>query len=63
MDPAKFEADYNAAAAQVESDKVQGNAAGVSSTPAVYLNNKKFEGPITVKYLGLWIDEELAVNR
>ena len=63
MDPAKFEADYNAAGPQVESDKVQGSASGVESTPTIFFNNKKFEGPITVKYLGLWIDEELAVNR
>ncbi len=63
LDIAKFEAAYNAAAAQVESDKAQGNAADVDSTPSVYFNDRKFEGPITVKYLGLWIDEELAVNR
>jgi len=63
LDAAKFEASYTAAAKQVESDKIQGNTAGVESTPAVYFNNRKFEGPLTVKYLGLWIDEELAVNR
>lgn len=63
LDPAKFEASYNAAAAQVEKDKVQGNGADVDSTPSIYFNDRKFEGPITVKYLGMWIDEELAVNR
>ncbi len=63
LDIAKFEAAYTAAAAQVESDKIQGNTAGVDSTPSVYINDTKFEAPITVKYLGLWIDEELAVNR
>lgn len=63
LDAAKFEAAYGAAAAQVEKDKFQGNAADVNSTPTIYFNDRKFEGPITVKYLGLWIDEELAVNR
>lgn len=63
LDLAKFEADYTAAGPQVDSDKVQGNTAGVDSTPTIYFNGRKFEGPITVKYLGLWIDEELAVNR
>jgi protein-disulfide isomerase len=63
LDLAKFEAAYTAAGPQVDTDKVQGNTAGVDSTPTLYFNGRKFEGPITVKYLGLWIDEELAVNR
>lgn len=63
LDLAKFEAAYTAAAAQVEQDKTQGNAAGVESTPALYFNDRKYEGPLNTKYLGLWIDEELAVNR
>lgn len=63
LDIAKFDAAYTAAAAQVENDKIQGNSANVESTPTVYFNDRKFTGPITVKYLGLWIDEELAVNR
>ncbi|MBA2541930.1 MAG: thioredoxin domain-containing protein [Deltaproteobacteria bacterium] len=63
LDVAKFEAAYTAAAPQVEQDKVQGNGASVDSTPSVYFNDRKFEGPITVKYLGMWIEEELAVNR
>jgi len=63
LDIAKFDAAYTAAGPQVDTDKVQGNTAGVESTPSIYLNNRKFEGAITVKYLGLWIDEELAVNR
>lgn len=63
LDLPKFEAAYTAAGAQADTDKVQGNTAGVDSTPSIYFNNRKFEGPITVKYLGLWIDEELAVNR
>jgi len=73
LDVAKFDADYTAAAGQVELDKAQGKAAweatttGESrehpSTPAVYFNDRKYEGPLNPKYIGMWIDEEIAVNR
>lgn len=63
LDVAKFEADYNAAAAQVENDRAQGEAAGVESTPTLYFNDRKYEGPLNPKYIGMWIDEEVAVNR
>lgn len=63
LDMAKFEADYTAAAAQVETDRTQGEAAGVESTPTVFFNDRKYEGPMNPKYIGMWIDEELAVNR
>lgn len=63
LDAAKFEADYNAAAAQVEKDRAQGEAAGVQSTPTLFFNDRKYEGPLTPKYIGMWIEEEVAVNR
>ena len=63
LDLAKFEADYNAAAAQVSADLGQGDAAGVEATPTIYFNDRKYEGPLHPKYLTMWIDEELAVNR
>jgi protein-disulfide isomerase len=63
LDLAKFDADYAAAAAQVENDRAQGEGAGVESTPALYFNDRKYEGPLTPKYIGMWIDEEVAVNR
>ena len=63
LDLAKFETDYNAAAAQVESDRAQGEAAGVESTPTLYFNDRKYEGPLNPKYIGMWIEEEVAVNR
>jgi protein-disulfide isomerase len=68
LDIAKFTADYKAADAQVEADKVQGQAAKVHSTPTIFLNERKFPhdripaGQIP-KYMGMWIDEEDAVNR
>jgi protein-disulfide isomerase len=63
LDMAKFEADYNAAAAQVETDRSQGEANGVESTPSVFFNDRKYEGPLNPKYMGMWIEEEIAVNR
>jgi protein-disulfide isomerase len=63
LDPAKFEAAYQAAVTQVNSDLAQGDAAGVEATPTLYFNGKKYEGPQHPKYLQMWIDEELAVNR
>jgi protein-disulfide isomerase len=63
LDAGKFEAAYNAAGAQVAADLAQGEAAGVDSTPTLYFNDRKYEGPMHPKYIEMWIDEELAVNR
>lgn len=61
----KFEAAYNdpAIQSQIKSDVAQGEQAGVDSTPTLFFNNRKYEGPLHVKYIEMWIDEELAVNR
>ena len=50
-------------AAQVNSDLAQGDAAGVEATPTLYFQDRKYEGPMHPKYIAMWIDEELAVNR
>jgi thiol-disulfide isomerase/thioredoxin len=63
LDIARFEADYAAAGAQVEADKKEGDDAGVSSTPTLYINGRKYEDPSIEKYVKMWIEEELAVNR
>ena len=63
LDTAKFEKDYDAMNAQVTADEKQGETAGVNSTPTIYFNDRKYDGPIAVKYIEAWIDEELAVNR
>ena len=41
----------------------QGEAAGVEATPTLFFNDRKYEGPLHPKYITMWIDEELAVNR
>jgi protein-disulfide isomerase len=63
LDEAKFQAAYAAAEAQVKSDQAQGEALGVDSTPTLFFNDRKYEGPFNPKYIAMWIDEELAVNR
>jgi protein-disulfide isomerase len=63
LDPAKFEAAYKQEADHVQADKKQGEALGVNSTPTLYVNDRKYEGPPVPKYIEMWIDEELAVNR
>jgi protein-disulfide isomerase len=63
LDMQKFDTDYAAALPQVTSDVAQGEKAGVDSTPTLYFNNRKYEGPMHPKYIEMWIDEELAVNR
>jgi protein-disulfide isomerase len=63
LDLGKFETVYNQVAGQVETDKAQGNGVGVESTPTVFFNDRKYEGPLNPRYIGMWIDEEIAVNR
>jgi protein-disulfide isomerase len=63
LDMARFDKAYGEAAAQVSNDLKQGEEAGVEATPTLYFNNRKYEGPMYPKYLGMWIDEEIAVNR
>jgi protein-disulfide isomerase len=63
LDPAKFQKAYEDVGAQVTSDLKQGEKAGVDSTPTLFFNDRKYEGPMHPKYIEMWIDEELAVNR
>lgn len=63
LDLAKFETDYTNALAQVNADYAQGEKAGVDATPTLFFNNRKYDGPMHPKYIAMWIEEELAVNR
>jgi protein-disulfide isomerase len=63
LDMAKFAAAYDAAGPQVTADVKQGDDAQVDSTPTLFFNGRKYEGPKYPKYIEMWIDEELAVNR
>jgi protein-disulfide isomerase len=63
LDMGRFEANFNAMAPRVEADIADGNAAGVDGTPTVFINGVEYKGPTHPKYVSLWIEEELAVNR
>ena len=63
LDMAKFEKDYDALNAQVTADEKQAEAAQVDSTPTIFFNDRRYDGPIAVKYIEAWVEEELAVNR
>src|SRR5207244_9177473 len=63
LDVAKFEKAYEDVNPQITTDLKQGEDAGVDSTPTVFFNDRKYEGPPYAKYLDMWIDEEIAVNR
>lgn len=63
LDMARFEATFTAMLGKVEADLAEGNAAGVDGTPAIFINGKEYQGPAHPKYLAMWIEEELAVNR
>ena len=63
LDIAKFQKAYDDASPQVTTDLKQGEDAGVDATPTLFFNDRKYEGPMIAKYIEMWIDEELAVNR
>lgn len=63
LDMAKFESDYDQAASRVDADVKQGELLDIDSTPTLYFNGRRYTGPSEAKYIGLWIDEEVAVNR
>jgi protein-disulfide isomerase len=63
LDPARFAADYAAADARVSADLSAGESAGVDSTPTLFFNDRKYEGPMNPEYISMWIEEEIAVNR
>lgn len=63
LDMQKFEADFQAATAQVAADRKEGDEAGVMGTPTLYVNGYLYQGPEMPKYLAMWIDEQLALGR
>ncbi len=63
LDMTKFEADFEKFGPVVDAQHDMGKSNGVDSTPTLFFNDRKYEGPLNPKYIGLWIDEELAVNR
>ncbi|HEX3764976.1 MAG TPA: thioredoxin domain-containing protein [Kofleriaceae bacterium] len=63
LDMAKFQKAYDDTSPQVTADLKQGEDAGVDATPTLFFNDRRYEGPMVAKYIEMWIDEDLAVNR
>ncbi len=63
LDMAKFEADFAAAAKQVEAEMAEGEAAEVSGTPTLFVNGREYRGPPHPRYIKLFVEQEQAVNR
>lgn len=60
LDMGNWTEDLAAAKAMVDADKAEGEKAGVSGTPALFINGRAYEGPSHPKYLKMWLDEPLA---
>jgi protein-disulfide isomerase len=63
LDMKRFAADFDAVVPKLEADKAEGNRVGVQGTPTIFLNGVLWEGPPAMKYMKMWVDEELALNR
>jgi protein-disulfide isomerase len=63
LDPDKFQRDFTAAAARVQADRAEGERADIRGTPALFINGREYTGPHHPRYVRMWIEEELAVNR
>ncbi len=63
LDAGKFLETYQSSNTQVNNDLAQGKTANVDSTPTLFFNDRRYQGPMSAEYIGMWIEEELAVNR
>ena len=63
LDLPTFEADYATEEPKIRESMKEGEDAGVESTPTLFFNGHAYKGPMHPKYIGMWIDEALAVGR
>jgi glutaredoxin len=54
------EAASDAVKARVEADKAEGDDLGITGTPTIYVNGRKYCDPLEIASLKDWIDEELG---
>jgi protein-disulfide isomerase len=59
LDIARWKKDMDGLADRVNRDRADGEKVGVDATPSLYINGRKFHGPMTVEEVKDWIDEEL----
>jgi thiol-disulfide isomerase/thioredoxin len=54
------DADSDAVKERVKADRSEGADLGISGTPAIYVNGRKYGDPLEIASLKDWIDEELG---
>ena len=59
LDLKKWQADQETARAQVSRDRADGEKLEINATPTLFLDGKKYHGPLDLDELKDWIDEEL----
>ena len=59
LDVKKWRADLDLQRAQVERDHAQGERLEISATPTLFINGRRYRGPVTYDEIKDWIDEEL----
>lgn len=60
LDMAKWNSDFKAAKTLVDTDKAEGISAGLTGTPAIYINGQLYEGLPDAKYFKMFVKEALA---
>ena len=60
LDVKKWKSDLAAAKERVEKDHAEGEKLEITGTPTLYINGRKYAGPLRFDELRDWVDEELA---
>ena len=60
LDMSKWKADIEPMKPQVEVDHQEGETANIDSTPTLFINGRKHDGPKNAEDIEDWIDEELT---
>jgi predicted DsbA family dithiol-disulfide isomerase len=59
LDTKKWKADLTSSTEQVEHDRAEGDKLELTGTPTLYINDRKYAGPLRYEVIKDWIDEEL----
>jgi protein-disulfide isomerase len=59
LDVAKWKAEIEPMKAQVDRDHAEGERVDIDSTPTLFINGRRFQGPKTLDEVKDWVEEEL----
>lgn len=60
LDLKKWKGDLEIARAKVARDRAEGERLDISGTPTIYINGRKYKGPLRYEDVKDWVDEELV---